>query len=246
MDPGAICLVECSALERSAQVLEGEISGLATIFHRWTPGSPGTVELAALPGRHRVLIIIEGSGTVCSGDWAQAFDGPSVAIPPFESPATVAAAPGAAMLELQWSMVPGDAAALTAGAPQLPYFLPYASARPYSEAIKSAQTVSRTLVPTGVVPRFAAGSVQTRGPDAVGAHAHPMLEQLFLGLPGNACTVDADGRIAALGGGTLLHIPLGSTHGVRVDAGAELHYVWLDFFRDAAGERWISDMHRDL
>ena len=87
--------------------------------------------------------------------------------------------------------------------------------------------------------------MQTSGPDAVGAHAHPMLEQFFLGLPGNECTVTADGHAAPLRAWTLLHIPLGSTHGVTVDAGRELHYIWVDIFRSKDGERWIHEQHKD-
>jgi hypothetical protein len=75
---------------------------------------------------------------------------------------------------------------------------------------------------------------------AVGEHAHPMLEQLFLGLPGCAAVVTADGAEARLGAWTLLHVPLGSTHGVRAGAGEAMHYVWLDLFRDLEGEKWLE------
>ena len=145
-------------------------------------------------------------------------------------------------LEVVVAGAPSDAAAAADAAARgaLPYALPYAAAPTYSEAFKSASTVSRTLVPRGAVPRFAAGSVQAAGPDAVGEHAHPMLEQLFLGLPGCAATVTADGAEARLGAWTLLHVPLGSTHGVRAGAGEAMHYVWLDLFRDLEGERWLE------
>lgn len=240
--------VECDAFVAPAStLLPGEISGLVTLLHRVAADA----KVAFFPeaaGYHRIMLVLEGTGTLRSGEWEQHVEGLSVAIPQLDAPLSAAPSPGSLMtlLELRWTMLPGDAESLARASSQLPYFLPYAAARPYSEAIKSAQTVSRTLVPTGIVPRFAAGSVQTRGPDAVGEHAHPMLEQLFLGLPGNDCVVTADGQSQRLGAGTLLHIPLGSVHGVRVADGAALHYIWLDFFRDAAGEAWIADMHRDL
>ena len=53
------------------------------------------------------------------------------------------------------------------------------------------------------------------------------------------------GAEAPLREGTLLHIPLGSTHGVRVDAERHMHYVWIDLFHAAAGEAWL-DGHTDL
>lgn len=39
----------------------------------------------------------------------------------------------------------------------------------YGEAIKSAKTISRTLLPENFVPRMAIGTVETTGPDAVQA-----------------------------------------------------------------------------
>ena len=240
--------VECDAfVEPASTLLPGEISGLVTLLHRVPEDAKATV-FPEVTGHHRIMLVLEGAGTLRSDAWEQHVEGLSVAIPRLDAPLSAVPSPGSLLtiLELRWAMVPGDAGSLARAHAQLPYFLPYAAARPYSEAIKSAQTVSRTLVPTGIVPRFAAGSVETRGPDAVGEHAHPMLEQLFLGLPGNDCTVTADGQSHRLGACTLLHIPLGSVHGVRVADGAALHYIWLDFFRDAAGEAWIADMHRDL
>lgn len=116
---------------------------------------------------------------------------------------------------------------------------------PYGEAIKSPKTVSRTLLPENYVPRMAMGTVETTGPDGVGSHRHAMLEQLFLGLKGNDIAVTADDKQAALGELSLLHIPLGSFHGAQVKEGKKLHYVWMDFFADKAGQEWLK-MHKPL
>jgi len=192
MDPGAIHCVECDSISESLALLPDEIAGLSIMFHR----VKGELVLPSLSQHHRILFLVEGAGTVQSGEWSRDVDGLTVAIPSYRAMVSVKCGVGSAMaiLELQWAMGSGDADGLARAEAQLPYLLRYSNAKPYSEAIKSPQTVSRTLVPTGVIPRFAAGSVQTRGPDAVGEHSHPMLEQLFLGLPGNECLVSADGR----------------------------------------------------
>lgn len=126
------------------------------------------------------------------------------------------------------------------------FFALYSQCEPYAEAIKSPRTVSRTIVPAGVVPRFCMGSVETPGPDAVDAHAHPMLEQLFFGLPGNACVVVANGVEQCLGELTLLHIPSASSHGVRVKEGRRMHYVWMDFFRNEEDLAYIQEQHKPI
>ena len=72
------------------------------------------------------------------------------------------------------------------------YYAKFTDCKAYTEPIKSPNTISRTILPNKIIPRIAMGTVQTKGPDKVGAHAHPMLEQLFLGLSKNNCVVYAD------------------------------------------------------
>src|SRR5262249_24808278 len=100
----------------------------------------------------------------------------------------------------------------------------------YTEDIKSRKTINRMLLPEGYVPRFGLGSVRTRGPDRVGSHVHPMLDQLYLGMDDCRCTVHAGRARTVLEGDCLLHIPLASRHGATVAAGDTLYYLWFDFF----------------
>ncbi len=120
------------------------------------------------------------------------------------------------------------------------YYKKFADCQSYTEPIKSPNTISRTILPNKFIPRIAMGTVETKGPDKVGEHKHPMLEQLFLGLSKNNCTVYADGAEQNLGEYDLLHIPLGSTHSVGVEEGETLYYVWMDFFLDKEGEEWLK------
>jgi mannose-6-phosphate isomerase-like protein (cupin superfamily) len=145
-------------------------------------------------------------------------------------------------LEIIWNLTESEYHSIKVNS--LPYVLKYSEAKTYKEAIKSPKTVNRTLVHEDLIPRFCMGSVETDGPDAVGAHKHPMLEQHFFGLPGNYCYVKADDAEVTFHERALLHIPLGSEHSVRVDAGHKLHYIWIDYFRDAAGVEWIKKMHK--
>jgi quercetin dioxygenase-like cupin family protein len=124
-----------------------------------------------------------------------------------------------------------------------PYVKKFSECPAYREAIKSPKTVSRTLLPENYVPRVAMGTVETTGPDTVGAHRHPMLEQLFLGLKGNEITVSADDAKAQLTSFAMLHIPLGSNHGAQVGEGKKLYYVWMDFFITKEGQEWLK-MHK--
>lgn len=114
----------------------------------------------------------------------------------------------------------------------------------YSEGIKSDKTVNRMILPEGMIPRFCMGSVETTGPDEVEEHDHPMLDQLFFGLPGCNCTCYADNEKTVLSDNMLLHIPLGSKHSVSVAEGDKLAYIWMDFFLTLEGEKYMSEQHK--
>jgi len=125
------------------------------------------------------------------------------------------------------------------------YHAKFTDCQSYSEAIKSPNTVSRTILSNEYIPRVAMGTVKTKGPDKVAAHEHPMLEQLFLGLSENNCTVYADDNQVDFPEHSMLHIPLGSSHSVSVEKDETLYYVWMDFFLDKKGEEWLKTHNVD-
>ena len=126
----------------------------------------------------------------------------------------------------------------------LPYLVDYDKAPTYTEDCKSAKTVSRMLIPARIVPRFAMGSVQTKDDDLVEQHSHPMLEQYFFGLRDNSCELLIDDSVFPFAGNMLVHIPLGSNHGVRSNAGQVIHYLWMDFLFDEEGLLYMDREHK--
>jgi hypothetical protein len=114
----------------------------------------------------------------------------------------------------------------------------------YTEEIKSSKTINRMLLPVGLIPRLCIGSVETEGPDSVGEHEHPMLDQLFLGWEKCKCTCIADGESILLTENLMLHIPLGSKHSVSVADGDLLSYIWFDFFFTLKGQNYIEEQHK--
>lgn len=129
------------------------------------------------------------------------------------------------------------------GKTELPYVAEYLKAKKYTEECKSPKTISRMLVPARIVPRFSMGSVQTSGDDLIEKHAHPMLEQYFISMKENNCSVLVDEVIMPFGGNTLLHIPLGSEHGVKSEKDQVVHYFWLDFLFDESGLKYMDTEH---
>jgi len=126
---------------------------------------------------------------------------------------------------------------------KLPYFINYADAHTYKEDCKSEKTVSRMLLEPRIVPSLAVGSVETYGKDRVEAHEHPDVEQLFFGFSENDMHLKINGELFYMGGNTLVHIPLASSHGVEVDDGGCAHYVWIDYIINENGLEYMDSAH---
>ncbi len=203
----------------------------------------------AKPDKAVVWMVVDGRGTMKSKNRQFAVNGETIARAPQGWDWRITAAPGTTLhlLRLQRDLTADDLEDLKKY-PQFqaePWVKKFLECEPYGEAIKSPKTISRTLLPENYVPRMALGTVETTGPDEVGKHSHPMLEQLFFGLRGNDIIVSADDEQANLTQFTILHIPLGSNHGVHVVEGKKLHYVWMDFFMKKEGQEWLK-MHTPL
>lgn len=233
---------DLSHLAETSEVLPGEIDGLRTWLHVVPSGE--SEQMASSGDVGRAYLFVAGTGTVTVGEERRAITEVAFLAPrPGQSLSMTAGAEGLRVLELALELTETDRAEAEAQADRLPHFVTYGEAPTYRERIKSPKTTSRTLLPEHTFPRLCVGSVQTTGDDRVAAHEHPMLEQLFYGLTGNDCVVQADEARFDFGADVLLHIPLGSMHGVEVVAPRTLHYVWIDVFRDRSGMDWIVQEH---
>ena len=229
----------------SVPVLPGEIDGLQTVCHVIAPGATLTIEPVQMQGR--VYLFVEGSGSLDSGGERYEVTEMVFYAPRHDAALTMhsnlTGDTSLRCLELIVDQSPTDLQELQDAGDRYPLFLSYSDCKTYRERIKSEKTVSRTLLPEHTFPRLCIGSVETTGDDRVAAHEHPMLEQLFFGLRDNDCIVTADETSLAFGEGILLHIPLGSSHGVEVHEPRRLHYIWIDLFRDRRGMDWITQEH---
>lgn len=124
-----------------------------------------------------------------------------------------------------------------------PYVLQYNDAPTYTEDCKSLKTTSRMLIPPRVVPRFAMGSVQTAGEDLIAPHRHPDVDQYFYGLPENNCILLVDDREQPFGN-ELLHIPLASEHGVKLESHHTCHYLWMDLLLNTQALEYMDEAHK--
>lgn len=225
------------------EVMPGEIDGLQ-IFHKAYAGENNFL-LAFDEDHATFFLILKGSGLFTIEQSAQNIEEASILLPPHEvNQASLRPDKGQTLHLLvftkKYSANDKENLSLQEDPLDELFYTKFKDCKPYIEKIKSPNTVSRTVLPGDVIPRLALGTVEAKGPDKVGAHSHPMLEQLFLGLSENNITVFADDAEAEMKAFSLLHIPLGSKHWVEVAEGSKMNYMWMDFFLTKDGEAWLK------
>ncbi len=227
----------------SERILENEIEGI-TVEHHVVPSSGAVVDHAT-EGVKTIYLFIQGAGSIVAADASYEIVPETIFLPNMVEQIVINVAQNDTLhyLKISTKLTAQDKLDL-AGFPaqntQNVYYAKFIDCQPYTEKIKNLNTVSRTILSNKIIPRVAMGTVQTKGPDEVGAHEHPMLEQLFLGLSENSCTVYADDAQVDFPEHALLHIPLGSRHSVSVEKDEVMYYVWMDFFLDKQGEEWLN------
>jgi hypothetical protein len=223
-------------------ILPGEISGVEPSFV-WVPAGE-RVGLGSAGLRQHIVFVIEGTGRFSSGPLARDLIARDLIAPQPGVPATFTAATAATLLVLAMELRPGESEAVKPGV--YPFFSRYADCEKYRDYFKTPKTVSRTLVPPFSLPRFAMGSVETTGPDRIEPHAHPMLDQHFFSFADNRCTLLVDGARHAFGGNCLLHVPLGSEHGIEAAPGDVVNYLWMDFFGRSEDMEYLVEVHKPV
>lgn len=232
----------------SETILENEINGIHVAYLA-TTGENAILD-DSKEGYKTIYLFVKGKGSVIAANTSYEIVPETILLPNIVKNITINAAVNDTLhyLKISSKLTAQDLIDLKdfpANNTQNVYYAKFTDCKSYTEPIKSQNTISRTILPNKYIPRIAMGTVQTKGPDKVGAHEHAMLEQLFLGLSKNNCVVYADSAKIDFPEYAVLHIPLGSSHSVSVEKDEVMYYVWMDFFLDKKGEEWLKTHNVD-
>ncbi len=226
----------------SVPMLPGSIPGAILHLRTLQPGEEITVEPQA--DKAYIFLVIDGDYTFSAGDVTKTASGRWVFIPSWNQTAKFQASTKTRVLQIQWDIPENGCEEWKNPQREFPYIQEYITSLQYRDKNKSDKTISREMVRQRTVPGFCMGSVESYGYDKVAQHPHPMLDQFFFSFPENDVDVLIDDFKVPMKGDTLLHIPLGSNHGVEVLGDNHMHYIWIDFFLGQAGLDRLDNSHK--
>ncbi|WZL81158.1 hypothetical protein QBE53_15345 [Vallitaleaceae bacterium 9-2] len=95
---------------------------------------------------------------------------------------------------------------------------------------KTPKTISTIWLDKNIVPGLIVGGVRSQGENIVPTHKHPQIEQIFIPFPNNQAKIVIDENKYNFN--EIVHIPLGSNHGVLSYEDGAIDYIWIDFIME--------------
>ncbi len=238
-------ILHSTAKEYPLSMLDGEVKEVHPYYYQISESS----QLNFNPDKSfcRVFILLEGKASFLSNGKNFNYAERAVFIPDPDETFSIKVTDSAKMIEIRRDLTKIDWEEITTENYHYPFTQSFTNSVQYRESFATLTTVKREIVPQRVLPRLAMGTVETKGPDLLGFHDHPMLDQLFFSFSDNHFTMEMDNVKKYLGGYTLMHIPLGSMHGAHVAAGEIVDYIWMDFtFDSKTGLNYLDSAHKPI
>ena len=227
---------------KTLELFPNQIRGCTVYNHAIAAGD--TINFKPNLGGHHILILVSGTATFIMEDSQYQFSTRACFVPGIDQNLDAKGETDVQILEIFWEMTEEDAEELkTFPWPVFPKMQIYRDSMQYHDGAKSWKTINRIFLEQLNVPRFAMGSVESYGPDAVQQHPHPLIDQFFYSFPENNMDVLINEDKVHMDGNVLLHIPVGSNHGVDVPENGRMHYLWIDFYWDRGINKKLAEGH---
>ncbi len=226
----------------SKTILSGEIVGVKTSLV-WVPAG-GQANLISPADKQHICFVVGGTGRMQTANSGHDLMDKDLFAAQPDTRTIFSAETPCTLLLIAMDLYPQEAANPKTAI--YPVVRRYSMCEKYRDYFKTPKTVSRTLVHPFTLPRFSMGSVETTGADRIEPHAHPMLDQLFFSFADNFCTLLVDGARHPFAGNCLLHVPLGSEHGIDAAPGDVVNYLWIDFFAKSEDMEYLVKFHKPV
>lgn len=237
-----ICVDEYRNQKCSVPLLVDEIPGAQVFYHSLKSGDH--LVLDKKTDKLRTLLLVDGTATFCEKQAEVTVREKYTYVTEVGQKLEIHCIEDTHILEILWHLGAEGLQFLYSHNVQLPIIQKYEECNQYREEFKSTKSISRAMIDHHILPGFCMGSNESYGPDNVGKHAHPLLDQFFFSFEDNEVDLLIDDMVQPYKGNTLIHIPLGSDHGVSIPSGKKMHYVWIDFMVDPGAVDYLDEVHK--
>lgn len=199
-------------------------------------GAAKDFETYSFEDRMQIFTFTSGNGMVKAGKKIFVIDEQSVFIPDFDRDRLQITAGDEDMefIHIVGPMNDTDRRQMNHCQYVLPRFVKFSEAIQYTERFtqeSGAKVKQHSVIAGRHLGRYTMGWVIGKGPDFVGQHTHPSLEQWYFMLQGADFTYDAGDRSIAVKEGDVSFTPHGTSHGSTCAEDGFINYVWFELNR---------------
>lgn len=199
-------------------------------------GAAKDFETYSFEDRMQIFTFTSGNGMVKTGKKIFVIDEQSVFIPDFDRDRLQITAGDEDMefIHIVGPMNDTDRRQMNHCQYVLPRFVKFSEAIQYTERFtqeSGAKVKQHSIIAGRHLGRYTMGWVIGKGPDFVGQHTHPSLEQWYFMLQGADFTYDAGDRSIAVKEGDVSFTPHGTSHGSTCAEDGFINYVWFELNR---------------
>lgn len=199
-------------------------------------GNTIEIETYAEKDRMQLLFFTSRSGIIRSDKKIYSIDDQAVFIPDFDREKVVvtAAEKDLCFIRITGPMTEIDHRQMENCQYILPRFVRLKESIEYTERFtqeSGSKVVSHSIIAGRHLGRYTMGWNIGAGPDFIGQHTHPTLEQWYFMIDGSSFTYVAGGNKIPVNEGDVSFTPHGTSHGSECGENGFINYVWFELNR---------------
>lgn len=218
------------------EILAGTCPGIRICKCCLKAGQARDMEVYAEDEKMQLLFFTSRSGVVKSGTRIYAIDDQAVFVPDFdrEKVTIIAGEEDLYFIRITGPMTEIDHRQMANCQYVLPRFVRLRESIEYTERFtqeSGSKVVSHSIVAGRHLGRYTMGWNIGAGPDFIGQHTHPTLEQWYFMIDGSDFTYVAGGNKIPVCEGDVSFTPHGTSHGSECTENGYINYVWFELNR---------------
>lgn len=181
----------------------------------------------------QIFVFTKGNGVLKAGAHCYIIDEQAVFIPDFDKDdlALTAGDKDLEFIHIIGDMNDTDRRQMANCQYVLPRFVKFSQSILYTERFtqeSGAKVDQHSIIAGRHLGRYTMGWVKGTGPDFVGQHTHPTLDQWYFMLDGADFTYNAGDTPTAVKEGDVTYTPHGMPHGSSCEADGTINYLWFE------------------